>query len=251
MTGMTLWRMEWLRLVRTGRLWILVAVYALFGVLGPFSARYISQIVERFGGGVEIVVPDPTPLDGMVQFYSNAGQIGLLAVVAVAAAAMTFDAQPQWAAFLRTRVPSVSRLLQPRVVMSSLGAVIALVVGTALAAGLTGVLIGAVPVREVALGTALGALYLAFAVSVTAVAASVARQTVTTVLLTVGVLVVLPIAQVVAVIDPWLPSKLLGATTALLGGQELSELLTSAAVTVVTIPALLWLAARRLDAREA
>lgn len=247
---MTLWRMEWLRLARTGRLWILLGVYALFGVLGPVSSRYLPEIIERFGGGVEVVVPAATPLDGMGQFYSNAGQIGLLAVVAVAAAALTLDAHPTWAAFLRTRVASLQQLLLPRAVLSALGGVLGLVVGTALAAGLTGVLIGAPDAGDVVLGTVFGAVYLAFAVAVVAVAASLARQVITTVLLAVGILLVLPVLQVVPVIEPWLPSKLLGATTSLMAGVPVTELLRSTAVALVLVPGLFILAARRLARRE-
>lgn len=247
---MTLWRMEWLRLARTGRLWILLGVYALFGVLGPFSARHLPEIIERFGGGVEVVVPDPTPVAGMGQFYSNAGQIGLLAVVAVAAAALTLDAHPTWTAFLRTRVASVQQLVLPRAVLSTLGAVLGLGVGTALAAGLTGVLIGAPDAGDVVLGTVFGAVYLAFVVAVVAVAASMTRQVLTNVLLAVGILLVLPILQVVSVIEPWLPSKLLGATTSLMAGVAVTELLKATAVAFVLVPALFTLATWRMTHRE-
>lgn len=247
---MTMWRMEVLRLLRTGRVWIVVGVYALFGVLGPLSARYLPELIERFGGGVEVQVPDPTPLDGMGQFFSNAGQLGLLAVLTVAAGALAFDARPEWAAFLRTRVRSMWRLVLPRVAGSTAAGVVGLAVGTAIAAVLTWALIGGLPVGDLVLGGLFGALYMVFAVTVVAVAASISRQAVTTVLLSVGLLVMLPVLQAVPAIEPWLPSKLLGATTALLADVPVSEVLKSAAVTLVVVPALLALAVRRFDARE-
>ena len=49
---MTLWRLEWARLVRTRRLVALLAVYLFFGALGPLTVRYLQQIVNRFGNGV-------------------------------------------------------------------------------------------------------------------------------------------------------------------------------------------------------
>ena len=51
---MNLWRLEWLRLVRTKRWIALVGIYVFFGLLGPLSARYMGEIVERFGGGVQV-----------------------------------------------------------------------------------------------------------------------------------------------------------------------------------------------------
>ena len=247
---MTLWHLELLRLLRTGRIWIIVGVYVLFGVLGPVGARYLPEILERFGGGVEVVVPEPTALDGMGQFASNAGQLGLLAVLAVAAAALTFDARPEWSAFLRTRTDRVRRLVVPRVVASTAAATIGLAAGSAVAAVLTGVLIAPVAVGDLLLGVAFGAAYMAFAVAVVAVAASVATQTMGVVLLAVGALIVLPVLQLVPPIEDWVPSRLLGATTALMAGAPVTDLLPALAVTIALVPTLLVVAERRLTHRE-
>lgn len=247
---MNLWRVEWLRLVRTGRVWIVVGVYAFFGALGPVTAKYLPQIIERFGGGVEVTVPEATPASGMAQFSSNAGQLGLLAVLVIAAGAMTFDARPEWAAFLRTRTRSMLDLVLPRLVGPTAAAAVALALGTAIAAAGTVILIGSLPVSDLVVGTLFGILYLAFAVAIVAVAASITRQAVTTVLLTVGVLLLLPILQLFSAIADWLPSRLLGATDALLAGATVGDLLKAALVTLIVVPSLVAVALRRLARRE-
>ncbi len=38
---MTLWRLEWLRVWRTQRWAILLAVFGVFGFLGPLAVRYL------------------------------------------------------------------------------------------------------------------------------------------------------------------------------------------------------------------
>ena len=248
--SMSLWHVELLRLWRTGRIWIIVGIYVLFGVIGPLGAAYLPEILERVGGGMEVVVHEPTALDAMAQFNSNAGQLGLLAVLAVAAAALAFDAKPEWAAFLRTRTRSVRALVLPRVVASTVAAAIGLAVGSVVAAVLTRVLIEPVPVGDLLLGILLGTLYLAFAVAVTALAASIARQTMGAVLLAVGILLVLPILQLVPPIEAWIPSRLLGATTELLAGVPAGDLLPAVLVTLVVVPLLLLVAERRLEHRE-
>ena len=61
---MTLLRLEWLRLVRTRRLISLVGIYLFFGFLGPLTARYLGDIIDRFGSGeMTVIVPDPAPAD--------------------------------------------------------------------------------------------------------------------------------------------------------------------------------------------
>ena len=92
---MNLWRLEWVRLVRTKRIIGLLSVYVFFGFLGPLSVRYMEQILENFGGGVQITVPEPMAADGIAAYVGNAAQIGLLVAVGVAAAALAFDAKPQ------------------------------------------------------------------------------------------------------------------------------------------------------------
>jgi ABC-2 type transport system permease protein len=63
---MTLWRLEWLRLVRTHRLLVLVGVYLFFGFTGPLTARYLSQILDRLGTeGMKVEFPAPQPADGI------------------------------------------------------------------------------------------------------------------------------------------------------------------------------------------
>ncbi|NUR29334.1 MAG: hypothetical protein HOV83_26405, partial [Catenulispora sp.] len=81
---MNLWRLEWLRLVRTRRLVAVLGAYLFFGFSGPLTARYLSEILGRLGSdGVRVQFPKPTQADGIAQFTGNASQIGLLIVVIV------------------------------------------------------------------------------------------------------------------------------------------------------------------------
>lgn len=247
---MSLWRLEWLRLTRTHRWLLLFGVYVLFGVVGPLSARYLGAIVERFGAGVTIEAPDPRPVDGIVQFVSNASQLGLLAVVVVAAMALGVDARPERAAFLRTKTPRPGRLVVPPAVTTWAAATAALVAGTAVAAVLTGSLIGPLPAGAVVVGTAYASLYLGFAVAVVAVTAGVTRSQAASVFAALGVLLAFPIAGVVDPLRPWLPSALLTAVAALVEGAPAAEFFRAAAVTVTATAVLLAVALRRFRRRE-
>ena len=247
---MSLWRVEWLRLRRTHRLWVLAGIYVFFGVTGPLSARYLPEIVDRFAGDVQMTMPAATPAAGMAQFSSNAGQLGLLAVLVVAAGALTFDARPAWSAFLRTRVPRVLDLVVPRVAVVALAAMAALVVGTVVAAATTAILIGTPDLGDVALGALLGGVYLTLAAAVVAAAASVARTAVSTVLVAVGTLLALPLLQLVPTVGEWSPSRLLGAGDALLAGTSFGDLAPALVVALVLVPVLVRGASVRLATRE-
>lgn len=247
---MNLWRLELVRMTRTYRWMILFGVYAFFGILGPVTAAYIDEILQRFGGEVTVVVPDPRPVDGIVQFISNASQLGLLAVVIVAAAALAVDARPEVAAFLRTRVPQAARLLLPRYVVVTAAAIAALIAGTALAWAMTAALIGRLPAADMVVGTFYGALYLLFTVAVVAAVAGFARSQTGAVFGALVVLLALPVLGLVAALKPWLPSELLTAVGALVDGATAGDYARSAATAITAIVALLALAVRRFDQRE-
>lgn len=246
---MSLWRLSWYRLSRTARLWTLIGLYAFFGVLGPITARYLAEILAS-AGGLDVNVPDPTPLDGMVQFISNAGQLGVLAIVVVAAGAVAVDAKPEWGAFLRTRVRRRSDLVVPGAAVTAAAAIGATVLGTAIAWVGTEILLGSLDPGRMLVGIVLSALYVVFVVAVTAASAALTRSTLSTVLVAVGLLLALPVLALLRPIEPWVPSELLGAPVEILAGRPITELLRATLTTVVVVPALLLWSSRRIGQRE-
>lgn len=247
---MTLWRLEMLRLVRTHRWTIIVGVYAAFAVIGAVSARYMGEIMTNFAADIVVEVPDPRPVDGVGQFLGNVTQIGLLAVVIVAAGSLTIDARTEVAAFLRGRVERARTLLWPRYVAVSALAVFSLVLGTAITWTLTGTLIGGLPAAEMIVGTLYGSVYLLFATAVVAAVAGLVRGTTATVFLSLLALLLLPVVGLFPPVQPWLPSHLVGAVASMVEGTPASEYIRATAVTVGAIPALLAIAASGLERRE-
>jgi ABC-2 type transport system permease protein len=227
-----LWRLEVLRLLRTKRWIALFGVYLFFGFLGPLTAAYMGEIIERFGGGVQIVVPDPTPADGITQYVSNAQQLGLLVVVVLAAGGLAFDARPEIGVFLRTRASSLWAIVGPKYAVVTAVSCLAFVAGSAAAWYETWVLIGSLPVGGMVVGIALGCLYLPFAVALVALATTMTSSVLTAVLLAIGALVALPILGIAGALQPWLPSQLVGALDGLARGADAGDYLRSVGVTV-------------------
>ncbi len=247
---MTTWRLEWLRLVRTKRWMVLVGIYGFFGVLGPLTARYLSEILESVGGGLEVTLPDPIPADGISQYIGNAQQLGLLAVVLLSASALALDSSYEMAVFLRTRVTSAWQLFMPRYVVNAAAGVIAFAGGTVVAVLTTIAVLGSLDLANVFAGTVLGGLYLAFVVAVVAAVASRLTKLLSTALITVAALLVLPIIGLIRALEPWLPSHLLGALDAIARGGSITEYWQATAVTLAVTVALLWLAQHFYANRE-
>jgi ABC-2 type transport system permease protein len=248
---MSLWRLEWLRLIRTPRALALGGVFVFFGLVDPALARFQSQIFGRLGNGVRISFPPATPAAAITSYAGELGGIGLVVVVAIAAGAFGFDAHPGLASFLRTRVASIWRLVTPRFAVNAAAAALAYLLGTLAAWYQTRLLIGPPPAARLLAGSLCGAAYLAFAVAVTALAASLVRSTLATVGIALAVLLLLPIGGTVHALGNWLPSTLASAPASLLtGAHDLSHYLPTFTVTAAVSAAALAVTVLRLRARE-
>lgn len=245
---MSLWRLEWLRLVRTRRFLVLAGVFVFFGIVGPVTTRYLPEILEQFGAGLEVTVPDPTPARALIEFMSNAVQIGVLAVAFVAAAAIAFDANTEMSTFLRTRA-RVPAILTPRFVVNALAAVAALLLGAAIAYYEAGVLLGWLDLGRYTVGVALVAVYLVFAVALTALVSGFVGSVPAVALTSVGLLIVLGLLTLVPAAGRWLPSGLPGGFDAVISGEAFSYW-PAIGVTVALIVAMFWLTVFRLERRE-
>jgi ABC-2 type transport system permease protein len=248
---MNLWRLEWLRLIRTPRAISLAVVFVAIGLIEPVVTKYESKIFEHVGNGVKITAPPPSPADGLNSYVSEAMLIGLILVVVLAAGALTFDVSHGRAIFLRTRVSGSWQLIAPRVVVSAAAAAIAYLLGTLAAWYETSLLLGSLPATRMLSGVLCGAVYLMFAVAVTAFAASLARSTIATAGIAFVILLALPVLGSVHVIERWLPSALVNAPVDLVSGvRQFGYFWPALVVSAATTAAALVVATSRLNVRE-
>src|SRR5215475_14542623 len=159
---MSLWRLEWLRLIRTPRALSLCAVYLAIGLIEPVATRYASTLLAHVSNGAEVRLPKPTPAQALSSYVSEATLIGLIVLVSVAASAYGFDARPGLAAFFRTRVPGMWQLVAPRFAAAAVAGAAAYLIGTLAAWYETHLLIGSLPVGGLLAGLLCGAVYLTF-----------------------------------------------------------------------------------------
>jgi ABC-2 type transport system permease protein len=245
-------RLEWLRLTRTPRAVALAAVYVIFGLGEPVLTKYLNTIINHAGNAqkLRISVPPPVPSAGINAYVSQVSTIGLIVVVVIAAGAFGFDAKQGLATFLRTRVTSLWQLIIPRYTVTAAAAIAAYLLGLLAAWYETSLLIGSLPGAAIAEGMLCAACYLAFAVALSAAAASVVKNTLGAVGLTVVVLLALPIAALAHSIQNWLPSALVNAPVGLISGTHLPRYLPAIGTALVAAALLLIATAARLRSRE-
>jgi len=74
---------EFTESIRTYRLVVLLAVLVFFGILSPLTAKLLPEILGAIdlGDGMVITLPEPSAMDSWAQFFSNIGQMGMLALI--------------------------------------------------------------------------------------------------------------------------------------------------------------------------
>jgi ABC-2 type transport system permease protein len=251
---MSLWRLEWLRLVRTPRAVSLGAVYLAIGLIEPVTTRYASALLAHVARGTVVSLPKPTAAQALSNYVGEATIVGLIVLVAVAASAYNFDARPGLSAFFRTRVVSMWRLMAPRFAASAAAGVVAYLLGTLAAWYETNLLIGPLPAVALLAGTLCAAVYLLFAVAVTALAASLTKTTVASVGISLAILLAaLPLLGDVHAISSWVPTALVGAPADLVSSPPahgLAHFVPALGVSAVAGALALAAAVRLLRARE-
>jgi ABC-2 type transport system permease protein len=247
---MTLWRLEWVRLMRTGRVMILIAVFFAMGLLGPLSVRYLPELLESAGGDPASIstLPPVTAEFSMAAFLSNAIQLGLLAVAFVGAAALAIDAKPEISVYFRSRA-SIPQILAPRYVFNAGATVIAFAFGVVTAVVATGVLIEWPPAADTVVASLLVVVYLVFVVALIALFGSLVRRVPATALLTIGSLIALSIIGLYQPVEEYLPSHLVGGFETVIAGGDFTYW-PAIIVTLILTAACLSIARIRLEQRE-
>ncbi|MER7003235.1 hypothetical protein ABT297_09335 [Dactylosporangium sp. NPDC000555] len=197
---MNLWRLEWLRLLRTGRWIALTAVYLLLGFGEPLITRYLGQLLSGATGNgyIQITTTKPQPSDGMGAYFGNVTTLGTLVIVVIAGLAFSVRANPPLAALYLTHVPGRIGLLVPRLVTIAAAAALASAVGGVAAAYETTLLLGAPATAATAIGILISSLGAVFAVAVTFLAAMLLRGQVATIAVALGaIFVAVPFANLI------------------------------------------------------
>lgn len=245
-----LWRLEWLRLVRTRRWLLLALAYPVVGVVGPVFARHRDRILQlmHIDG-----VPASTGLDGdsgMAVYSYCAGQVGLMVGLALMASALAVDHRPGLAAFHRTRIRRARDLVLPRFTVIAAAVSVAYVLGTLIAWAQVHWMFGPLPANAVVYGMLFGVMGLVLELAVVAGVAAFLRRPVAIFGTALVVLNLLPLATLWRPMKPWLPTELVYAPVELLRAHTAADYGMNLVVAAVAAVALVWLAVSRIGHRE-
>jgi ABC-2 type transport system permease protein len=63
--------------IRNYKMLIIIALFVVFGIFSPLSAKFMSEIISSLAPDLQITMNEPTALDSWEEFYGNVSSLGM------------------------------------------------------------------------------------------------------------------------------------------------------------------------------
>jgi ABC-2 type transport system permease protein len=205
-------RKELLQQVRTKRLLVVAAVFALFGLGSPLLANFTPQLLRTIEGAEQFadLIPEPSAADAVGQYVKNITQFGFLIAILLGMGAVAGEKEQGTAAMILSKpLPRWAFILSKFAAQTAV-----YTVGFALAGAganaYTSWLFEALPAGAFFLTTALLLVWLLVFAAVTVAASTLAGSTGAAAALALGGAIALLLAGSIPVLSAFAPGALVG-----------------------------------------
>jgi len=240
--------------LRTNRFIAVIAVFVLFGIVGPLTDRYMKELIDAIGsqsGGFAIQVPGPS-LDGAAtQILKNLSQFGIICALLLAMGSVAWEKDRGTAGMILTKPASRAAFLAAKLVAISVTLGVAMALGTGCGYVYTLLLYPSVfPLGGyVAMALLMWWMLVAFT-AITLLGSTLTRSAIAAAGIGLVALVVFGILGALPVIGPYMPSSLGDPALKLMLGEDAGWILGPVLFNLALVPALFgvtWLVFRRQE----
>jgi ABC-2 type transport system permease protein len=240
--------------LRTNRFIAVVAVFVLFGIIGPLTDRYMKELVDAIGsqsGGFTIQAPGPS-LDGAAtQILKNLSQFGIICALLLAMGSVAWEKERGTAGMILTKPASRAAFLAAKLIAISTTLGIGILLGCGIAYVYTLLLYPTVfPLGGyVAMALLMWWMLVIFA-AITLLGSTVTRSAVAAAGVGLVALIVFGIVGALPVVGPYMPSSLGDPALKLVLGNDVGDIIGPVLFNLALVPVLFaatWLTFRRQE----
>ena len=251
MTGLLpLLKKELMEQIRTYRLLIVGGVMLFFSLTTPLTLKYLPEIIRLSGDtGMQINIPPPTAAQSLAEFGGSIGQLGALVVVLVAMGAIANEVKHGTALLTLSKPVAPSAFVGAKFTALSCTLLVSLLISSLVCFGYTFWLIGTGDAAAFAGLNLLMFVFLAFCIALTLLFSSLFKSSLAAGGIAIGIVILQALLTAIPVVGDYLPGKLLGWGTNLLGGTG-DSYWGALGITIVLTGLCLYLSQRKLQTSE-
>ena len=226
---------EWMEIVRTKKLFILLCVFSMFGIIAPLTARYMHEIIALAMGDTPLPfeIPPATWIDGWSQFYSNMTQMGIFCIIFLFMSCVTGEKQSGSASLTLTKNLSHTSFIMAKFVTASAVICLSFLLSVLICFGYTHLLFGyAGAVTDILLGAIAYAIFSLTLLAIVVLTSTMAKSTAISALLAFASFILLTILTHVPHIGSVMPGVLLSKPVELSAGAAYSGIIGAVIVSV-------------------
>jgi ABC-2 type transport system permease protein len=206
--------------MRTHRLLIVAAVFVVFGMATPLLLKFLPQLLELAGEGMEITLPPPTAATVFGEYASTMLQVGVLVAVLMAMGSIARERERGLAAMILSKPVGLGAYILAKLTAVSGSFAVAMAAGGAGCYYYTTALIEPANASAFVGLNLLLALFLVFCLSVTMLLSSLFRNQLAAGGIALAVLIGQALLAQVPIVGEYVPGQLAGWGTGMLSGPH-------------------------------
>ncbi len=243
---------EWMEIIRTKKLYILMGIYVFFAMLSPVITRYMSEIVLLATDDLmTITIPPTTWIDSWSQFYSNISQIGCICVIFLFMGCVVGEKQSGSAALTLTKNLTHTNFIITKFIAAVVCLTVSILFAGLICYAYTYYLFGyAGKISDILMGLIAYNMFIFVLLSITILASTIARSTAVAALISFCSFITLSFSNLIPGVGHILPGKLLSQTTKLSYGIKPPELLFTFIMAILITVFCIFLSIRSLKKQE-
>ena len=240
--------------LRTNRFIAVVAVFVLFGIIGPLTDRYMKELIDAIGsqsGGFTIQVPGPSLMGAGGQILKNLSEFGIICALLLAMGSVAWEKERGTAGMILTKPASRAAFLGAKLVAISLTLGCAVALGCGFGYLYTLILYPTVfPLGGfLAMALLMWWMMVAF-VAITLLGSTLTRSAIAAAGIGLVAMLVLGVLGAFPVIGPYMPTSLGKPALDLMLGNDAGDFLGPLLFNIALVPAVFavtWLVFRRQE----
>lgn len=230
---------EWMEACRSYKVFIMLAVFLLLGMMNPLTAKLTPVLLENcMPEGMSIQMGEVTALDSWEQFYKNVPQIGLIVLAVMFSGMMANEYHKGTLIPMLTKGLPRSSVVLSKFTIASVMWTVSYVVCAAVSWGYTNYFWSTEGISHVALSLACLWLFGLMLLAILTLASVVSSNMIGTLLMTGGSVVVLFLLQMFPKIAKYNPLMLESSNMNLIKGIDSPSKFSWSIVVTITIMAL-------------